>query len=200
MGDTFEVAVDVEATLDEAAQLASTVIERLAAEGIIDATLTGDDDVWGAGCYRPGPNHQLAIEDPDDPYAAAFARSRLGRLRVVIGRTVFYPIQGEPGPAVCPLCGYAVVITDPETGRDTDDWELFNEALGDWHEGGPGIVICPNNGSAIAINEWQWQGDWPIAVGHLGFEFWNWPMLHPRFTNEIADQLGHRVVVTRGKL
>jgi hypothetical protein len=55
---------------------------------------------------------------------------------------------------------------------------LGYNALADWCDGGPGTVICPNNSSAIAINEWQWQGDWPIAVGHLGFTFWNWPLLH----------------------
>lgn len=200
MGDNFEVAVDVEATLDDAPPLASTVIEWLTAEGIIDATPTDDRDVCGPGYYRPGPQHRLAVADPEHPYAIDFAQSSLGRLQVVIGRTVFYPAQGEPGPAVCPLCGYAVVIIDPDTGRATEDWELFCDALGDWHNGGPGIVHCPNNGSAIAINEWQWQGDWPIAVGHLGFKFWNWPRLHPDFVQRISQHLGHRVVATRGKL
>jgi hypothetical protein len=57
-----------------------------------------------------------------------------------------------------------------------------------------------NNGSVISVNEWQWRGDWPIAVGHLGFTFWNWPLLHPNFVGQIGDQLGHRVVTTRGKL
>jgi hypothetical protein len=190
----------VEATLDEAPRLANTVIEWLTAEGIVDATLTDGRDVWGAGYYRPGPNHRLVVAHPDHPYATGFAESGLGRLKVVIGRTVFYPVQGEPGPAVCPLCGYAVMLIDSETGQATEDWELFSDALADWPDGGPGIVHCPNNGSAITINEWQWQGDWPIAVGHLGFEFWNWPLLHPDFVTQIGRLIGHRVVVTRGKL
>jgi hypothetical protein len=124
----------------------------------------------------------------------------LGRLQVTTGRTVFYPIQGAPGPAVCPLCRFAVTLTDPETGQMTDDWQLFSDALTDWHEGGPGMVHCPSNGSAITINEWQWQGEWPIAVGYLGFTFWNWPMLHSDFVRQVGRHLGHRVVVTRGKL
>jgi hypothetical protein len=101
---------------------------------------------------------------------------------------------------VCPRCGCAVTITDPETGQATDDWHLFSDALADWHHGGPGVVHCPNSGSAITINEWQWHGDWPIAVGHLGFEFWNWPLLQPDFASQIGGRLGHRVVVTRGEL
>ena len=159
MGDNFEVAVDVEATLDEAPRLASTIIEWLTAEGIIDAAPTGERDVWGAGHYRPGPNHPLAVAQTDDPFTLEFAESELGRLQVKIGRTVFYPIQGAPGPAVCPLCRYTVTLTDPETGQMTDDWQLFSDALADWHEGGLGMVRCPSDGSAITINEWQWQGE-----------------------------------------
>ena len=56
------------------------------------------------------------------------------------------------------------------------------------------------DGSAIAINDWQRQGDWPIVVGHLGFEFWYWPLLHPDFAAQVSHRLGHRIVVTRGKL
>jgi len=200
MGDNFEVAVDVEAAAEEAPGLASTIIEWMTVEGIIHATPTDDRDVWGAGYYRPGPNYQVTVALTDDSFAVEFALSRLGRLQVTTGRTVFYPIQGVPGPAVCPLCGYSVALTDSKTGQMTDDWQLFSNALADWHDGGPGLVDCPSNGSAIALNDWRWQGDWPIAVGHLGFTFWNWPVLHPNFVGQIGRELGHRVVVTRGKL
>lgn len=199
MGDAFEVVVDVEASLDEAPGLASTVLAWLTAEGIIDAVPT-DGDVWGAGCYRPGRGHLFAAAHPDHPYAVGLLESGLGRLKVVIGRKVFVPIQGEPGPAVCPLCGHAVTVIDPETGMATREWELFSDALGDWYEGGSGTVACPNCGSPVGINEWRWQGDWPIAVGHLGFEFWNWPILNAGLVSEIGLRLGHRVVVTRGKV
>jgi hypothetical protein len=114
-------------------------------------------------------------------------------------RKVFYPHQGEPGPAVCPLCAYSAVLTEPQTGDLADDWPLFAAALSDWHDGETGTVICPNCGSAITINEWTWHGEWPIAVGHLGFTFWNWPTLHPEFVDQLGTRLGHRVVTTRGK-
>src|SRR5262245_53807264 len=103
MGDSFEVMVDVEATPDEAPLLGRKLTEWLTVEGVIGASPTDDRDVWGAGYYLKGPNHQVAAAHPDDPYSLAFAQSGPGRLEVTIGRTVFYPIQGEPGPAVCPL-------------------------------------------------------------------------------------------------
>jgi hypothetical protein len=86
-----------EAQLDEAPRLGRTMIAWLTVECIIDASPTDDCDVWGAGYYLPGPNHQFTAAHRDDPYALAFAQSRLGRLEVTTGRTVFYPIQGEPG-------------------------------------------------------------------------------------------------------
>jgi hypothetical protein len=94
MGDTFEAVVDVDVTLDEAPRLAATVVEWLAEEGVIDAIPTDEHDVWGANCYRPGPDHQRAVAHPGHPYAVYFAQSRVGRLKAVVGRTVFYPVQG----------------------------------------------------------------------------------------------------------
>ena len=166
MGDSFEVAVDVDATLDEAPELAGTVVKWLSDRGIIGATPTDDRDAWGAGYYLPGPDHRPAVVHPGDPYVVAVAQSGRGRLEVTVGRAVFYPTQGTPGPAVCPLCRYAVALVDPETGQTTGDWELFSDALADWHDGGPGTVVCPNNGSVTSINEWQWQatGQSPSAT------------------------------------
>jgi hypothetical protein len=44
VGDTFEVAVDVEATFENGARLASAGIVWLTIEGIIDGTPTDDRD------------------------------------------------------------------------------------------------------------------------------------------------------------
>jgi hypothetical protein len=100
---------------------------------------------------------------------------------------------------VCPRCGYAAILIDDDTGRTTDDWERFSRAIDDWHDGGPGIVACPNEGCAVAFNEWLWSSDGRMVVGRLGFEFWNWPRLHPEFVSQVGRALGHRVVVTGGK-
>ena len=54
--------------------------------------------------------------------------------------------------------------------------------------------------SAVAINDWHWQGDWPVAAGNLGIVFWDWTRLDPGFAREVGERLGHRVVVTRGRL
>lgn len=197
MGDNFEMVVDVEATSDEAQGLGRMITDWLIIEGIIDSSAT--DDVPGAGCYRAGPRHQLTAVLPETEEAVDFAQSALGRLEVATGRTVFSLARRQLGPAVCPLCKYSVVLTDPETGGETVDGELFADAFADWQRGGPGIVVCPSNGSAIAIDKWHWQGNWSIATGRVGFVFWNWPSLHPGFIDQISDRLGHCVVVTRGR-
>ncbi len=88
MGDSFEVVVDVDATLDEAPRLGRTAIAWLTGEGIIEASPTSDRDAQGAGYYLPGPRHRLAAAHRDDPYTLAFARLGLGRLEVTTGRSV----------------------------------------------------------------------------------------------------------------
>jgi hypothetical protein len=173
VGDSFEVAVDVEATLDEAPGLADLVRAWLIAEGIVDPQPTDDGHFRSKGAGE-------------------------GRVQLEIGRKVFFPVQGSPGPAACPRCGYPVVLTDVQTGKATIDWQSFSDALTDWHNGGAGEVRCVSCASVVAINDWYWQGDWPVAVGNLGITFWNWSRLDPSFVRQLGERLGHRVVVTRG--
>ena len=174
VGDSFEAVVDVEVSLDEAPGIGEHLMRWLVAEGIVEAT-PGDD-----GRYRLVGGE--------------------GSAQLDIGRKVFFPVQGSPGPAACPRCGYPVVLTDPETGKATIDWQSYSDALTDWHQGGVGEVRCVSCASAVPINEWYWQGDWPVAVGNLGITFWNWAPLDHELIRRVGEHLGHRVVVTRGKL
>jgi hypothetical protein len=61
-------------------------------------------------------------------------------------------------------------------------------------------VRCPHCGLLVDFNDWRWDSGRPFAVGFLGFAFWNWPELSDTFIAQVADRLGHRVVVTGGKL
>jgi hypothetical protein len=40
----------------------------------------------------------------------------------------------------------------------------------------------------------------PWGFGNLGFKFWNWPPLLPRFVKEVEEQLGNEVVFVYGKI
>jgi len=115
-------------------------------------------------------------------------------------KTVFYPVQGAVRPVACTGCGYRMALEDPATGEPTACWEPFSDALDRWWAGESAAVTCPRCQQASGLNDWHWQGDWPIAVGFLGFSFWNWPALSQSFISQIGTRLGHRVVVTQGKL
>ncbi|WP_322749713.1 MULTISPECIES: hypothetical protein [unclassified Frankia] len=195
MGDSFEIIADVEATETETTALAATVVRWLINTDIIAAEAT--DCVLGADLgYGPGPRHALALAEPDD----YLSRLRTNGVTVTTGRTAFHPVQGELGPVVCPRCDQTMLLEDAGTGATTKQWEVFSDAIGSWHNGGPGDVACASCGQVGLLNDWRWIGDWPFAFGFLGFTFWNWPRLSDAFVAQVAERLRHRVVVTRGKL
>ena len=195
VGDSFQTIADVEAVEAEAPALASSVIGWLAGAGII----AGDpaDFVLGTGRgYPPGPHYAVAVTRPDGTLPSL----RINGVEVRTARTVFYPVQAEAGPVACPRCGYSMLLRDPATGEMTAYWELFSYALDKWWTDWTGTVICPQCRRPSDVNKWHWSGDWPIAVGFFGLTFWNWPPLSQSFVTQVAAHLGHRVVVTRGKL
>jgi hypothetical protein len=195
VGDFFQVIADVEAAADEAPGLAASAVSWLAGEGIImaepcDCVLAPEPG------YPPGPRYVTAVTHPGD----RVLRLRTNGVEVCAGRNVFHPVAGEFGPVVCPCCRQTLVLQDPVTGGLTGQWEPFAEALTGWAAGGAADVTCPQCGQVSGLNDWDWVGDWPLAVGYLGFRFWNWPELSESFIAGMAAHLGHRVVVTSGKI
>ena len=195
MGDHFQIIADAEATEAEAPALGASVVSWLASEGIIGAEPT-DCVLSAEPGYPPGPRYIAAVTGPSE----WLPRLRTNGLAVITTRSVFHPIQGELGPVACPHCGQTVELEDPATGQPTQQWERFSDALNAWMSGDACAVACPRCRQVTGFNDWHWTGDWPFAVGFLGFKFWNWPPLRESFITQMASQLGHRVVVTRGKL
>jgi hypothetical protein len=77
--------------------------------------------------------------------------------------------------------------------------DAWVEAVDAWSEGEDTVVFaCPECGRPERLTEWS--GEWPWGFGNLGLEFWNWSPLSERFVREVAEQLGHRTVLVRGKL
>lgn len=195
MGDGFRIIADVEATEVEAPALGGSVVEWLAGEGIIAAEQAGC--VLGAESgYPPGPRYTKAVIEPGEWLWGL----RANGVEVCTSRNVFAPVRGEIGPVACPRCGQVVALEDPATGQVGPHWERFGDALDAWMAGGAAAVACPACGQVAGFNDWHWPSYWPFAVGCLGFTFWNWPELSEAFVGQVAGRLGHRVVVTRGKL
>jgi len=184
MGEWYQTIVDKDATDEEAEALASSVIEWLISEGIIEPTQT--DCVLGDDLgYPPGPNHRRAADaglGPDYLYGFGW-----NGMHVVTGRSVFY-VTGVETELICSACAQRCQITD--------EW---HDAVSEWYEQqGPGILACPHCGYQRPITKWQHDPPW--GFGYLGFKFWNWPTFETSFIEEVSKQLGHKVVVVEGKL
>jgi hypothetical protein len=195
VGDYFQVIADVDATEAEAPVLAESIVRWLAGKGVILNTAT--DCVLGAVYgYPPGPRFGAITAHP----STSFLSLRTNGVEVSAGRQVFLNGQGELGAVVCPRCEQTIQLSDPATGQSTGESERFTDALRAWDEGGPALVSCPRCARIVGFNDWRWVRERPFAVGFFGVTFWNWPELSARFIEQVADHLGHRVVVTGGKL
>jgi hypothetical protein len=194
VGDTFQIIADVDASESEAPALAASVVAWLHEAGII-AGEQADCVLGAAAGYPPGPDYAAAVTDPDELLPGL----KVNGVEVTAARSAFLPAHGELGPVACPRCGAEVALQDP-AGAPTAHWERFSAALGNWMAGQPTEVTCPYCLLHAGLNDWYWGDDWPVAVGFLGVTFWNWPPLSRSFIARVQDHLGHRVVVTRGKL
>jgi hypothetical protein len=185
MGDRFQAFVDLDAGSADAPRLAERVVARLAAEGIVLAERTRCVPGQPAG-HPPGPNWQRAVTDDWDWEPS-------DGLTVHTRRTGFHSGADLPGAAVCPRCTAATPLDDTA-------WPRFDDAMRTWHDTGTAAVDCPACAAPVPLPDWTWD-EAPLAFGHLGFEFWNWPDFTPGFHALLADLLdGHRIVYLWGKI
>ncbi|MFF9567434.1 hypothetical protein [Streptomyces sp. NPDC014685] len=195
MGDYFQTIVDLDATEQEAGELAAHVLDRLIAEGIVRAERT-DCVLGGSGHgHAPGPHYAHAVDEPE-PVDLLWANG----LDITTGRTVFDSGQGEPGAATCPLCATETRFHDDEWALDDEAWRPFSHSFDDWAEGGEGTIRCPSCDRTSGIDRWSWEDDY-FACGRLGLTFWNWAELTGEFEERVRRHLGgHRTVTLYGKL
>ncbi|GAB2881021.1 hypothetical protein GCM10027074_56630 [Streptomyces deserti] len=206
MGDYFQTIVDLDASEDEAARLAQRVVDWLVAEGIVLAER--EDCVLGQPLgHPPGPNWARAAAQDDAD------REPTEGLAVHTGRTVFDGGQDAPEAVTCPRCATTTAFdAEPYDFMPDDEgeeppgatgdglWPHFVTAITAWQETGTATVDCPACAEPVPLPEWTWADDC-FAVGHLGFEFWNWPELTPEFRARTAELLdGHRTAYVWGKL
>ncbi|MFE9327196.1 hypothetical protein ACIHDR_37095 [Nocardia sp. NPDC052278] len=193
MGDHVQVLVDVDATSADASALADRALDWLVREGIVLAE-RNDGDRWARRDYPPGAHWAKAVDELDDDCNPEYGPT------IEIGRTMFHGYQNDVGDATCPLCAR-------RTDFITEDWdyiegakEPFDLAIETWRETGLATVTCGYCDLASDVQAWTWS-DGSMALGYLGFEFWNWPDFTSRFVDEFAGALGgHRIARVWGKL
>ncbi|MEU7723795.1 hypothetical protein AB0B78_00790 [Streptomyces sp. NPDC040724] len=183
MGIYRQTVVDLEAPPEEAAARGEHGRRWLEAEGFIRPV------PWrGDVAYLAGPQWREAVDLVSWDWRArlkGLEEEPCDALRVVVGRTVFYAGQGDAPSALCPHCRSAL-----------PDWP--REALDAWYATGAADLDCPACARRAPLAEWNWTDDY-FAFAHLGFEFDDWPPLHPRFTEAFGRALGHRIRLVQGK-
>lgn len=173
MGAGFQTIVDIDATAEEARDLAAATTEWLVGSGIVVP------DPAGTG-YGPGERcHDALVE----PWGGEIGP---GGLAVVTERTVFHPGVQHSDEVGCPCC-------DSPVGMDE-----MSAIIGAWYDGDSTPQACPVCDGGVGINDWAWDPAW--AFGHLGFTFHSWPALSREFVATVAGRLGHRVVLVDGYL
>ncbi|MGI5426632.1 hypothetical protein [Streptomyces sp. CA-179760] len=185
MGDSYQTIVDLDASATDAEHLARQVLAGLVEEGVVLADRT--DCVLGRPLgHPPGPNWERAVTDDWD-------QEPWDGLAVHTSRTGFTSGADLPGAAVCPHCVSA-------TPLDDRTWPGFHAAMRTWHDTGAASVDCPGCTAAVALPDWSWD-ECPMAFGHLGFEFWNWPDLTDDFRARLSELLGgHRTAYVWGQI
>lgn len=189
VGDYFQWIVDVEVTEAQAEEVADRLRRWLVDRGVIvpEETLCA---ISSPG-HRPGSNFLAALGE----HEVDSNPDHMDGVEIHIGRTLFYPGQGEVGPADCPVCdhtfGEVTFETFDQWGDDPQIDELV-AAAGRWVEGGSAEVRCSECGNSAHLNDWGW-GYGALAVGHVGITFWNWPPLAEGFARQVSEVLGHRV-------
>lgn len=185
MGDFFQTIVDLDATAEQAPALAERAVRWLVDEGVVLAEPTEHVPGSGPG-HPPGPHWNRAVtDDPDwDPS---------GALAVRTGRTVFTSGADMPGAALCPRCAWGIPLHEGA-------WQRFGDAMETWEKTGAAAVDCPACAAAVPVPEWAWD-EAPLAFGHLGLEFWNWPEFTDGFRARLAagPLEGHRTALLWGQ-
>ncbi len=196
MGDYFQTIVDTEISSADAAPMAARIVEWLVAEGVVGPDRT--EPVIGSGpAYPPGPRHRAVVDSSgwSEPWEA-------GGLEVVTTRAVFDAGQyAEASGADCPHCGRTTELRDEETWDEIPGaWDPFAAAEQAWLADGDAPVRCTHCRAESPLTDWTGMDD-AFAYGSLGFTFWGWPDLTPRFLAEFGRRLDrHRTVCIRGKI
>jgi hypothetical protein len=172
MSTSIDIVVDVEATSDEAPELAQRVVDELIRRGVILSTAQRRDYLAVGPRYATGP--QVAtVAFHNDCYPCG--------LDIEIGRKVYDAGDNGLNYISCPKCGHHYDL-------ETEGWAA---AIGEWaNNQGPGDLLCTNCQKSTPVVSWRF--DPVFGFGELAFRFSEW-FLKEEFVQELSRLLGHRV-------
>jgi hypothetical protein len=197
MSDHFQMLVDVDATVKEAAPLSLALVDRFRLLGVITGEANSECVLGGEG-YRPGPTISGLYELRKSE--GRFWELSTSGVEIHVGRG--FNVWAL-GPAyhwfVCPSCEAEIDLFADDVSRHAVD-----KALNDWCSGVDSpLVGCPKCRTSCSIIVWRCKP--PLGFGNLSVRFWNWPRLDaPAWKIDLATILrevtGHTIVSTFGKL
>jgi ribosomal protein L37E len=188
MGDSFQTLIDTGATLDDASALAQRVVAELVEAGYISSDRSNCTGTLGEDGFPPALQVLRHLKKPNEMPMTL----RTNGLEVTTGRSVH--LNAFVDRMTCALCG--------ATASDLTRLP-WSEAIGEWYEGGAGLLSCPACGQESDVTQWHYEP--ACGFGNLSFTFWNWPP----FTSEywvrtpieaIEGALGRPCVLVSGRI
>ena len=188
MGDSFQTLIDTRATLDDASVLAQRVVAELVGAGYISSERSNCTGTLGEEGYPPAPGMLRHLKKPDDMAMTL----RTNGLEVTTGRSVH--LSAFVDRITCPLCG----VTASDLARLP-----WSEAIGEWYEGGSGLLRCPACRQDTDVTQWRYEPT--CGFGNLSFTFWNWPPFTSAYwlrtpIEVIEAALGRPCVLVSGRI
>ena len=192
MGDWFQVLVDTEVTLEEAAATAERGLVWLIQEEILGPE-PGDYGLGKPDGYPPGNRFEKAVELSEG--YQHLRKLHTNGLQIYIAKDWFLFLggQGSHIEIECDRCG--------PLGCYVNMYDLpgFEDALNRPNENIKDVTYtCPRCGYEKRITEWEYHNS--LAFGNLAFKFWNWPPFRDDFIQAFEQRLGHQLTLIAGKL
>jgi hypothetical protein len=186
VGDWYETVVDPVVSAKDAPALAEKVVAVLVAGGLVKPVRTRC--TLGELGYPPSSGVLQYLKAPDE----MLMRLGTNGLKVEARRSVHVPVNLER--VLCPACG----AFSEELSR-----ERWQEAVGDWYEGGEGALSCPACLREASVAAWVHEPT--CGFGNLACTFWNWPPFTSACWTKtpfefIEAATGHQCVLVSGKL
>jgi len=142
LGSNFQTIADVEATAEEADELADALLAWLIETGVVPS----------AGCVS---RNEVTTEG----------------LEIVTGRNVFSSLTGDWW-VTCPHCAWSTDPEDTRIGDSVGAWQDLQDTISGWHAGGSDQVRCPNCRRDVGLNDWGWSPPWGFGYLGFTFWNW----------------------------